>query len=188
MSQYGPQAFEIQLSDTYRTFNPADPLVGIEVTAVVPITIQWNLGRTELIPRVDLGEKDVTFAPTRWHGAGAGPHDVYAIKVGDRTEKIGTIVWSVTCDFYKEVQSNGGRFRWLITPNPILLRTFTPIGGSPQITEILKQPVPCPGNWLALPKEVQQSVAESLQFTAQMKEDVIVPTRHKLSFSTKSDH
>ena len=154
MSDYGPQAFEIQLSDSFRTLSPTDPLVGIDVTAVVPVTIHWNLGRTELAPRDELNEKDITFGSTTWQGAGPGPHDVYEKKIDDRSEKIGCVTWSVTTDFYKVVQSSKDKFRWLVTPCPVLLRTFIPTGGSPQTTEVLKQPVPCPGNWSVLPKDV----------------------------------
>ena len=162
MSQLGPQQFEIPISDQlFPTLNPSDPIIGIAPSALVPVTIPWNLQRTELAK-----DKEVAFGPIRWSGAGTGPHAVYAEKtIGGAREKIGTVSWSIDTVCYQSVQTSGANHRWLITPCPILSRTFTPLQGAPQTTEITKNPQPCPGNWVKTPLGVSAAVAHSLTLT-----------------------
>ncbi len=150
MPNLGPQQFEIPLSDQlYQTLNPADPIIGIAPTVMVPVLVPWNLQRTELT-------KDVSFGKARWSGCGTGPHDVFEerLQLGNTREKIGTVSWSVETVCYQTVQSNAGHRRWLITPCAILLRTYTPLSGTPQTVEALRNPQPCPGHWVNTPPEV----------------------------------
>jgi hypothetical protein len=158
MPTLGPQQFEVDLSDQlFRTYNPADPIIGISVTATVPVIIPWNLARSELEK-----DKDVIFGFTRWSGAGAGPHDVYVEKLGG-LKKIGTVTWSIDTTCYKTVQGTDNHHRWLITPCPILSRTFTPLSGAPQIVEVMKNPQACPGIWIDTPSQITALLANSLE-------------------------
>ncbi len=152
MSSLGPQQFEIPLSDRlFQTLNPADPIIGIAPTVMVPVLVPWNLQRTELAP-----DKEVTFDQPRWSGCGPGPHDVYEerLQLGNTRVKTGTVTWSVETVCYQTVQTNAGHHRWLITPCAILLRTYKPLSGTPQIVEALRNPQPCPGRWVNTPPEV----------------------------------
>lgn len=157
MPDLGPQQFDIPISDQlFPTLNPDDPAIGIAPSALVPVTIPWNLQRTELAK-----DQAVTFGTIRWSGAGTGPHDVFAEKLGGQREKIGTVSWSIDTVCYQTVQSNGGHHRWLITPCPILSRTFTPLSGAPETTEAARNPQPCPGNWVNTPPEVAAALAHA---------------------------
>ncbi len=157
MANLGPQQFEIPLSDQlFPTLNPNDPVAGIAPAALVPVTIPWNLQRTELAK-----DKDVAFGKTRWSGAGTGPYDVFVDKQLGNREKIGTVSWSIETVCYQKIQANGDHHRWMITPCPILYRTFTPLTGAPQITEVAKNPQVCPGSWVNTPPEVIAAVAHS---------------------------
>jgi len=157
MPELGPQQFDIPVDDQlFQTLNPDDPIIGIAVGALVPVTVPWNLERTELT-------KDVVFGPTRWTGAGPGPHDMYEERLGGKREKIGTVTWTVDTTCTQLVQTNGDQHRWLVTPCPILSRTFTPLSGAPQITEVMKNPQPCPGNWVPTPPAVTAALAHSLR-------------------------
>ena len=156
MPTLGPQQFEISISDQlYQTHNRNDPPEGIAPAAVVPVTIPWNLQRTELAK-----DKEVAFGKVRWSGAGTGPHDVFkeVIKLGDSREKSGTIAWSVETVCYESVETKGTQHRWLITPCVILFRTFTPVSGAAQTIEVSKFPKPCPGSWVATPAEVNAAI------------------------------
>jgi hypothetical protein len=100
MPDLGPQQFDIPVDDLlFTTMNPNDPVIGISVGATVPVTVPWNLERTELT-------KDVTFGDTRWTGAGPGPHDVFAAQLGGLLAKIGTVSWAVDTVCFQTVQSN----------------------------------------------------------------------------------
>lgn len=159
MSNLGPQQFEIPISDQlYQTYNRNDPPEGIAPSVLVPVTIPWNLARTELSK-----DKAVTFGSARWSGAGTGPHDVFGekIKLGDTRVKIGTVSWSIETTCYQTIEVNGGHHRWLITPCPILFRTFTPLGGAPQTIEVARNPQACPGSWVNTPPEVTEALAHS---------------------------
>jgi hypothetical protein len=157
MSNLGPQQFDIPVSDQlFQTLNPNDPIIGISVSAWVPVTIPWNLQRTELVK-----DKEVTFGKVRWSEAGPGPHDLYEEKLGGRREKVGTVTWSVETVSYQTVQENGPHHRWLITPCPILMRTVVRTGAGSGSVEVMKNPQPCPGKWVNTPPEVSAALAHS---------------------------
>ena len=162
MSPLGPQQFDVDVSDQlYRTYNPDDPIIGIAVTATVPVIIPWNLGRTGLEQDKDGEDKKVTFGEIRWSEAGPGPHDVFGEKIGGHLEKIATVEWSVKTTCYQTVQATAGHHRWLITPCPILLRTYSPLNGAPKTEEVMKNPQPCPGSWVTTPPQVTAILVNS---------------------------
>lgn len=183
-AQLGPDVFEIQLSDSFSTLNPNDPIVGIDLTAVVPVTVNWNLARTDLISTPE--QKEVTFGEIRWEGAGAGPHDIFEEKLGGQREKVGTVTWSITLEYYKIVQTNGGLHRWLVTPCPILYRTEVRSGQGTKKTEILKQPVPCPGAWVKTPKEVATAATRSIPTPKRAAALDQIHTRERVHRSSKN--
>ncbi len=146
--QYGPQQFELQLIDSFPAYNPADPSDDIGVTVAIPVTLHWNLDRTELDK-----EKDVQFSPARWTGVGSGPHVVYEEKLAGRIEKVGTVEWKVITEVLRRVETNtpGKKYRHVITPLVRLMRTFTPSnGGSPKVEEARTAASTVRGGWLAI--------------------------------------
>ena len=144
----GPQQFEIPLSDQlFPTYNPADPVIGIAPSALVPVTIPWNAERTGL-DKVDGKDKEVVFGKIKWSGAGTGPYDVYTEQIGGTRTKSGTVAWSIETEVSQELETVGARRRWRITPTPTLFRTFTPLQGAADVTNVASNPQVCYGNWV----------------------------------------
>ena len=131
MAEFGPQQFELEVSDIYHANGPDEPLNGITIRAIVAVTVNWNFKRTELT------EKSVKFAAPIWVDAGAGPFTVFDDTLGGLKKPIGKVSYSVVTDFFHIVDADEGkgRFRWLITPYVKLFRTFTPSSGSAPNTE-----------------------------------------------------
>jgi hypothetical protein len=147
----GPQQFDIPISDQlFPTNNPKDPIIGIAPSALVPVTVPWNAQRTELEKDKDGKIKEVVFGKTKWSGAGTGPHDVFEEQIGGKRVKVGTISWSIETTVYQELQQRGNERRWRVTPCPILLRTYKPLDGPAETTEVAKNPQPCHGKWVTV--------------------------------------
>jgi hypothetical protein len=145
----GPQQFDIPISDQlFATNNPNDPIIGIASSALVPVTIPWNTKRTELEKDKDGKAKEVVFGKIKWSGARTGPHAVYEEQIGGKRVKVGTISWSIETTVYQEFQQQGAQRRWRITPCPILFRTYKPLKGPAEVTEVAKNPQPCHGRWV----------------------------------------
>lgn len=149
-NEYGPQQFELPLSDSFPANNPADTSDDLTVAVKLPVTLFWNLERTELEEK-----KDVQFSAPRWLESGQGPHAVFEEKLGGRLEKIGTLQWQVTTDVLRKVETHAGgkKYRHVIMPVARLIRTFTPAnGGSPRIEEARMYSSTARGNWLSFPQ------------------------------------
>jgi hypothetical protein len=146
---FGPQQFELPLSDSYPANNPADESDDLRVEVIVPVTLFWNLERTQLDEK-----KDVQFGAPRWLGVGSGPLPVFQQKLAGTVEKVGTVQWTVITEVLRRVETNsaGKKYRHLITPLVRLIRTFTPSnGGSPSIEEVRQNSSTVRGDWISLP-------------------------------------
>ena len=146
----GAQQFELPLSDSYPANNPADPSDDLAVNVSVPVTLFWNLDRTELDQK-----KDVAFSDPRWLGSGQGPHPIFEEKIGGTVQKVGTVEWKIITEVLRRVETNtpGKKYRHTITPVARLIRTFVPVnGGSPRIEEARQYSSTVRGNWIALPQ------------------------------------
>lgn len=146
----GPQQFDLVIQDTFATRNPADEVAEISPTATVPVTLFWNLDRTELDER-----KDVQFATVRWTGAGPGPHPVFAEGPTSAARRTGTVEWRLATEVQRRVEANaaGTKVRLIVTPLLRLLRTVTPAdGGTPWTEEAGTASSTVRGNWTALPE------------------------------------
>lgn len=151
MANTGPQSYEIPISDQlFQTLNPADPIIGIAPSALVPVTIPWNKERTALAKDKEGEDKEVVFGKIKWSGAKTGPHAVFEERLGGQRVKVGTISWAIETVVQQEWQQLGDKRRLRVTPCPILIRTFTPLQGSPDITEVAKNPQPAYGAWVAV--------------------------------------
>lgn len=149
-TQHGPQQFELPLVDTYPAYNPADTSDDISVSVAVPVTLYWNLKRTELDK-----DKDVQFSSPRWTQAGAGPHVVFEKTLAGRVEKVGTVEWKLTTEVLRRVETNtpGKKYRHAITPLVRLMRTFIPSnGGSPKVEEARIASSTVRGGWIPMPE------------------------------------
>jgi hypothetical protein len=62
--------------------------------------------------------------------------------------KVGTVAWSIATEVFQEIQQQGAMRRLRITPCPVLTRTYTPLHGTPDVTEVAKNPQPCHGQWV----------------------------------------
>ncbi|MFT3783841.1 MAG: hypothetical protein QM790_17665 [Nibricoccus sp.] len=142
-SGLGPLSFSLDFVDTFDTCDPQAPLEGVEVNLEVPVTINWNLHRT------DLNDPAVSFGCGIWTKAGPGPHDLFADQVGlPNRKKVGTIEWSLTTKSERWVQKDAGRFRQVVTVTPLLLLTTRLLAtNTPQIGIRQSRPTPCYGAW-----------------------------------------
>lgn len=148
MANSGPQQFEIPISDQlFITLNPADPIIGIAPSALVPVTIPWNTERTALAQK-DGQDKEVVFGKIKWSGAKTGPHDVFEEQLGGQRVKVGTVAWSIETEVFQDIQQLAGRRRLRVTPCPVLTRTFTPLQGAAESTMVARNPQPCHGQWV----------------------------------------
>jgi len=149
MTNTGPQSFEIPISDQlFQTLNPADPIIGIASSALVPVTIPWNKERTALAKDADGEDKEVVFGKIKWSGAKTGPHPVFEEQLLGQRVKVGTISWAIETVVHQQWQQLGDKRRRRVTPCPILIRTFTPLQGSADATEVAKNPQPVFGKWV----------------------------------------
>jgi len=107
MTNTGPQSFEIPISDQlFQTLNPADPIIGIASSALVPVTIPWNKERTALAKDADGEDKEVVFGKIKWSGAKTGPHPVFEEQLLGQRVKVGTISWAIETVVHQQWQQH----------------------------------------------------------------------------------
>lgn len=146
--EYGIQQFELCVDDSFATHNPNNGSCDVSVNVTIPVTLYWDLKRTKLDER-----KDVGFASPRWLGAGKGPHPVWDSRLGGKDVKVGTVEWDVITEVLRKTETNpaGSAYRTLVTPYVRLLRTYTPAsGGSPTIEEVRTQGSTVQSAWIEL--------------------------------------
>ncbi len=155
MNPGGLQQFDLDVYESgYRTNNPADPIVGLDIHATVGVSIKWNATGTGLDPNgIDTSDPDkngVTYDLPFWAGPGHGPFDIFQQGIVD-VKKIGTVSWSVTTKTLclTEVDATGAQTRIAVTPTVILVRTTT-LTGAGSSTDIADKSSPSPiyGNWV----------------------------------------
>lgn len=147
MPDLGPLQFDLEVSDTFQTRAPNEPLVGTVIRVKAQVSVNWNLARTEI------GAADgVTFSALRWLDAGRGPLPVHEIGFNG-TKKTGTISYEAVTGFFRVIQEDtaGNRYRWLVTPYIKLVRTFSPLEGAPTIAEAQHAQGTAEGAWQPLP-------------------------------------
>ena len=132
MPQLGPQQFDMTVYETYQTKDPAAPITGTEIQGTVSVTINWNLNRTELT------DQGIVFSDPVWLGAGNGPLAVYDDAIGGGLQQVGTVAWTVKTQAFKVVETDtpNNKYRWAITPEVQLVRTFTSKIGDPPDTQV----------------------------------------------------
>ena len=131
----GPNSFWLSHADSFQTNDPStNGFAQTEFRCFV--TINWDYNRTTLTPA------GIQFSGQVWLGAGAGPVDAFDFNPAGGPVKIGTIKWSGTTLFQSAVQDDptGPNYREVYTPMLRLYRTFTPLSGPPQITEVPQDP------------------------------------------------
>jgi hypothetical protein len=132
MPPLGPQQFNLQVFDTYRTGSPDEPVDGTHIVGVVQVTINWVLNQTALTA------KGVEFGPPFWQGPGHGPLVVFSEEIGGISQPVGKVAWSMVTNALTvtEQDTASNRYRWAVTPVVQLIRTYTPDDGSPSDTEV----------------------------------------------------
>jgi hypothetical protein len=132
MPQLGPQQFDMTVYETYQTKDPAAPITGTEIQGTVSVTINWNLNRTELT------DQGVVFSDPVWLGQGNGPLAVYDDAIGGGLQQVGTVAWTIKTQALKVVETDTPNklYRWAITPEAQLIRTFTSKIGDPSDTQV----------------------------------------------------
>ena len=144
----GTQQFDLEVFDNnYATDDPGAPLVGTNVHGTVTVTINWNSAGT------DLTDKAVEFSEVHWDDPGSGPLTVYSDAMGGGVQPVGAVAWTVKTSFQKTMEKDtpNKRFRWTITPQVDLIRTFTSKIGNPNETGVIFTATDnAKGGWLPL--------------------------------------
>lgn len=128
----GPQNFDLWIGETFQTHDPASPVVGVDIAATVPVTINWNVAGTELTAA------DVVLSAPQWQGVGHGPLTLYN-PIGFALPPIGRVDWSVETHVIKKLETHpaGGRHRWAITPIVQLRRNIKMADGTPSSSGVV---------------------------------------------------
>jgi hypothetical protein len=128
----GPQQFDLWVGETFQTNDPASPVTGIDISATVGVTIDWNLGGSELT------NKGVEFSAPQWAGPGNGPFTIYN-PVSSIPPPIGRVSWSIETHVLKKMETDTpqNRYRWAVTPVVQLIRQVTMTDGSPSTTGVI---------------------------------------------------
>lgn len=139
MNPGGPQQFDLTVSEpSFQTNNPHDPVVGLDILAVVTVTIRWNDAGTALDPAgVDTKDPDQNGVvyDVVWASPGPGPFDLFEERLGGGQQKIGTVVWSVTTKTLvaKKHDPATGKTRLGVFPMVQLVRTIARTDAAPQV-------------------------------------------------------
>jgi hypothetical protein len=145
----GTQQFDLDVYDNnYPTGDPAAPLVGTNIHGTVTVTINWNPAGT------DLADGAVSFSPAQWDVPGCGPLTVYSDAMGGGVQPVGAVAWTIKTSFQKTAEQDtpNKRFRWIITPQVELVRTFTSTIGDPNETgAVFTATDNAKGGWLPQP-------------------------------------
>ena len=130
---YGPNRFNVDLFDTFATNHPNDDDGQQRVHAIVGVTVNWDFNRTQVVTSQN-NPAGITFAKTQWLEAGQGPLAVYEDKIGAGSTLVGQVKWDLFFDSYPVVENDApqNRHRNIYVIVLQLLRTFTPVNGSPQ--------------------------------------------------------
>ncbi|HXQ82423.1 MAG TPA: hypothetical protein VN775_13980 [Opitutaceae bacterium] len=148
MPPLGPQQFDLSVSETYQTKDPAAPIVGTDIQGTVSATVNWNLNRTELT------DQGVVFSDPSWLGPGCGPLTVYDDGIGGGLQPVGAVAWSLKTQVLRVVEADtpNKQYRWAITPVVQLIRTITSTIGKLPDTQVTGQDSQTvKGGWLPQP-------------------------------------
>jgi len=156
MNPGGPQQFNLQVVESsFPTYNPALPIVGLDILADIRIIIKWDEAGTGLTKAdFDTGDpaKDaVTYDQVEWQSPGDGPFDIYENVIGGNIKKVGTVKWSLKPQTYvkKQVNPATNQKRFAITPTIELIRTVARTGALIEIKSVYTAGPGGPqyGNW-----------------------------------------
>ena len=120
-----PQPFDLWIGETFQTHDPATPIVGLDIAATVPVTVNWNAAGTGLT------DDGVTFGTAQWQ-VGPGPFTIYNA-IGFALPPIGRVVWTVETHVLTKTEKDtpGNRTRLAVTPLVQLVRVITMTDGTP---------------------------------------------------------